>query len=408
MCFCRCNSAKIAVKIGARQGKFVKTMMKKWKLYKTSVYFITIYVGLFICICLYRFIEGSDETVDAVVASAGIWGLCLFQNFQHPDDDPIANGDCNAYPEVRPNVGAMATMMTMIICLGFGMFLIYGWRKEHFKMWKNELAAKGLGFNATSVRNASNVNGTMMSSRAGDDDKKKKKKGNRFFANSVAASSAVSSNATSGAENQGSADESDSKVDYMPDQKEIKGLKKKEKEITKLDKKYGASGNTCQVESVREDLTSFTMYILSGKDWPLKVPDFLGDRDGAADDLRDVLALMVHAATLPELQGWVCAKYTYEPADGSEDHLKPIISAQDQRQALLGVKYHWNSGDFLWIKHVSKTQVCCHKMTAEDFATVAHSFDPQPVLEGCKGKTLEEVHASFMQVCVVDTSCPYW
>jgi hypothetical protein len=389
-------------------------MAKQWKLYKTSVYFIIIYVGLFICICLYRFIEGSDESFTRVEKSSGEWILCIFQHFKHPGDDPVESGECDRYPKYRPNVAAMAVMMTMIICLGFGMFLIYGWRKEHWKMWKNVLEAKGIINQQSSVRNVSNVNGTIMSSRVGDDGVKKKKKGGRgFFQNSVAVSSGMlsgggssrqSSSVSSGVEDQGT----EKPDDYLPDKQTLKELQKKEREILKLDVKYGVAGHSQHVEKVREDLISYSIYILPAKDWPLKVPKHISDRAGSENDLRDVLALMTHVSSIPELQGWACSKYTYDPEDGSEDHLKPIISVQDQRQALLGIRYHWTSGEFVWIKRVSASEVRCHKMTDADFATVAHTFDPTPVLKACEHTSLEDAHAAFLASCPVDTSCPYW
>merc|ERR1711865_904634 len=104
--------------------------------------------------------------------------------------------------------------MTFVICLGFGMYVIYGSKKEYVKMWKNELAAKGIGIGGSAVQNASNVNGTICSSRAGDAGPSKKKRG--FFASSrvsgmSSAGSSASSTASSSVE-----DEKPDPSDYMP------------------------------------------------------------------------------------------------------------------------------------------------------------------------------------------------
>jgi hypothetical protein len=271
------------------------------------------------------------------------------------------------------------------------------------------------------VGNASNVNGTICSSRADDDGHSRKKKKRGFFQNSVMASSGMISGASSRASSNSSmasstsstasttdgVDDKPDPTDYIPPRHVLNALKKKEKAITKLDKKCGVYAQTENVEEVREDLTSFTVHIGGSENWAIEVPDHLEARDGATDDLRDVLYIMTMASKIPELQGWTCAKYTFDPLKGAQ-FLKPIIEAQDRTQALLGIKYHWNTGDFFWIKQRSNTQVDCHKMVAEEIASVAHSFDPTPFLKECEGKSLEEVHKMFQETCVVDTSLPYW
>jgi len=402
-------------KLGARQKKTINVYMKKWRLYKTSVYFIVLYVGLFIVICAYRFIEASDGNQNAIIESAGEWGLCLFENFPYPGYDPIQEGDCPDGPEKKPDVLFMAILMTFVICLGFGMYVIYGSKKEYVKMWKNELAAKGMIGAQSSLRNASNVNGTICSSRAGDDGPRKKKK-RGFFQNSVMASSGVaSSNVSSGISSGVSSstassthqDEKENDTDYIPPRHVLNALRKKEKAITKLDSKCGVYQQTEAVEEVRSDLTSFTIHIGALGEWATKVPTFLEAREGAIDDLRDTLYLMTKASQFPELQGWICAKYTYDPSKGAV-FMKPVIEAQDRTQALLGIKYHWNSGDFLWLKHKSATKVDCHKMVAEDINDVAHSFDPTPLLKECEKISLQDVHKQFQAVCNVDVSMPYW
>jgi hypothetical protein len=88
--------------------------------------------------------------------------------------------------------------------------------------------------------------------------------------------------------------------------------------------------------------------------------------------------------------------------------MKPCIEVQDRTQALLGIKYHWNSGDFCWIKQKSDTRMDVHKMVAEDINDVAHTFDPTPLLKECEAMSLSEVHKKFQSLCDVDISCPYW
>jgi hypothetical protein len=407
------SSKSAGKKLGARQKKTINVYLKKWRLYKTSVYFIVLYVGLFITICCYRFIEASDDNQGAVRDSAREWARCLFSHFPRQGYDAIEEGDCADGPEHKPAIFFMAALMTFVICLGFGMYVIYGSKKEYVKMWKNELAAKGMLGTQSSVRNASNVNGTICSSRAGDDEVKKKKKRGFFGTNSVMSSGAVSgasSAMSSGASSTASSTVEDEKPDpndYIPPRHILNQLKKKEKAISKLDKVCGVYAQTEAVEEIREDKTSYTIHIGASAEWAENVPQHLEAREGADDDLRDTIYLMMKACSFPELQGWVCAKYTYDPLKGAQ-FLKPVIEAQDRTQALLGIKYHWNSGDFLWIKQKSDTRVDCFKMVAEEINDVAHSFDPTPFLEECKNMSLKEVHQKYQAVCEVDTSCPYW
>jgi len=310
--------------------------------------------------------------------------------------------------------------MTFVICMGYGMYAIYGSKAEYVKLWKNELAAKGFLGAQSSVRNASNINGTICSSRAGDEDgKKKKKKG--FFANNSVMSSGRASGAASSSKssvastNSNSSHSSGSTVedskpdpsDYIPPRHILNTLKKKEKDILKYDKTCGVYAQTEAVEEVREDKTSFTIHIGATEEWAEKVPEFLEATDGAVNDLRNTLYIMTKACSFPELQGWICAKFTYDPLKGAV-FLKAIIEAQDRTQALLGVKYHWHSGDFLWIKQKSDTRVECFKMVAEEIEQVAHVFDPTPFFEECKNMSLGEVHKMYRAVCEVDISCPYW
>jgi hypothetical protein len=319
-------------KMGARQKKTIKVYMKKWRLYKTSVYFVCLYVGLFITICCYRFIEASDDNQEAVRQSARTWARCLFSNFPYPGYDAIEEGDCADGPEHKPAIVFMAATMTFVICLGFGMYAIYGSKAEYVKLWKNELAAKGFLGAQSSVRNASNVNGTICSSRAGGEDGTKKKKKKGFFANnSVMSSGRVSgagSSMNSGASKSNSSTASssssstveDSKPDpsdYIPPRHILNTLKKKEKEIVKFDKTCGVYAQTEAVEEVREDKTSFTVHIGATAEWAEKVPEFLEATEGAVDDLRNMLYIMTKACSIPELQGWVCAKYTYDPLKGT-------------------------------------------------------------------------------------------
>jgi hypothetical protein len=309
-------------KLGARQKKTINVYMKKWRLYKTSVYFIVLYVGLFIVICSYRFIEASDDNQNAVTDSATDWAKCLFENFPERGYDPIEEGDCPDGPSHKPAIFFMAALMTFVICLGFGMYVIYGSKKEYVKMWKNELAAKGLVLGGGSaVQNASNVNGTICSSRAGDDgSKNKKKKG--FFNNSVA-SSAMSNGGSSAMSSSSSTasstveDEKPDPNDYIPPRHVLNKLKKKEKEMSKLDSKYGVYAQTEAVEEIREDKTAFTVHIGASQEWAIKVPTSLEATEGAANDMRNVLYLMAKASAMPELQGWICSKYTYDPTKGA-------------------------------------------------------------------------------------------
>ncbi len=318
-------------KMGARQKKTIKVYMKKWRLYKTSVYFVCLYVGLFITICCYRFIEASDDNQEAVRASARIWAKCLFSNFPHPGYNAIEEGDCADGPTHKPAIVFMAATMTFVICLGFGMYAIYGSKTEYMKLWKNELAAKGFMGAQSSVRNASNVNGTICSSRAGDEDGKKKKKKKGFFANnsvmssgrvsgaSSAMSSGSRSNSSTASSSSGSTVE-DSKPDpsdYIPPRHILNTLKKKEKDIVKFDKTCGVYAQTEAVEEVREDKTSFTVHIGATTEWAENIHEFLEATDGAMDDLRNTLYIMTKACSFPELQGWVCAKYTYDPLKGT-------------------------------------------------------------------------------------------
>jgi hypothetical protein len=313
-------------KLGARQKKTINVYMKKWRLYKTSVYFIVLYVGLFIVICSYRFIEASDDNQNAVIDAARDWAKCLFENFPSPGYDPIEEGDCPDGPSHKPAIFFMAALMTFVICLGFGMYVIYGSKKEYVKMWKNELAAKGIIGAGASVQNASNVNGTICSSRAGDGGGNRKKKKGGFFG--TTASSAMSSNASSamssGMSSSSSStasstveDEKPDPSDYMPPRHILNKLKKKEKEIIKLDAKCGVYSQTEAVEEIREDKTSFTVHIGAAAEWATKIPPFLEATEGAVDDLRNTMYLMAKASQMPEMQGWTCAKYTYDPIKGT-------------------------------------------------------------------------------------------
>lgn len=403
-------------KLGARQKKTINVYMKKWRLYKTSVYFIVLYVGLFIVICSYRFIEASDDNQNAVIDAARDWAKCLFENFPSPGYDPIEEGDCPDGPSHKPAIFFMAALMTFVICLGFGMYVIYGSKKEYVKMWKNELAAKGIIGAGASVQNASNVNGTICSSRAGDGGGNRKKKKGGFFG--TTASSAMSSNASSamssGMSSSSSStasstveDEKPDPSDYMPPRHILNKLKKKEKEIIKLDAKCGVYSQTEAVEEIREDKTSFTVHIGAAAEWATKIPPFLEATEGAVDDLRNTMYLMAKASQMPEMQGWTCAKYTYDPIKGAV-FMKAIIETQDRTQALLGVKYHWNSGDFMWLKQKSDTRMDCHKMVAEDINDVAHTFDPTPLLKECENMSLEDAHKLYQGTCDVDISLPYW
>ncbi len=410
----------------------------------------------------------SDDNRAAVVSSAEEWARCLFSKFKRPGYDPIEEGDCADGPEHKPAIVFMAGTMTFVICLGFGMYVIYGSRSEYVKLWKNELAAKGFIGTQSSVRNASNVNGTICSSRVeGNVGKKKKKKG--FFGNnsvmssgrvsnggssngSIAVKSIASSTASSSSHSSSVEDSEPDPATYIPPRHILNQLKKKEKEITKYDKTCGVYAQTEAVEEVREDKTSFTIHIGEAADWADNIPEHLEATEGAVKDLRDSLYLMTKACTFPELQGWICAKYNYDPLHGAV-FLKPVIELQDRTQALLGVKYHWHSGsfsldaamgwdrsyrtfvlclrfslllllidkvknkllifyvfqgDFLWIKQKSGTRVECFKMVMEEINDVAHHFDPTPLFEECKNMSLAEVYRQYRELCQVDTSCPYW
>jgi len=202
-------------------------------------------------------------------------------------------------------------------------------------------------------------------------------------------------------------DEKPDPTDYIPPRHILNKLKKKEKSITKLDKTCGVYAQTEAVEEIREDKTAFTIHIGAAAEWATKIPEHLEATEGAVDDLRNTLYLMAKTCEMPELQGWICSKYTYDPVKGNQ-FMKPCIELQDRTQALLGIKYHWNSGDFTWLKQRSDTQVDVHKMVAEDINDVAHSFDPTPFLKECENMSLGDVHKKFQSLCDVDTSCPYW